>query len=167
MLKSRLKAFFTDKRSALLVRWWAAGAVYFFVGWGTSIGQQSMMGLVFSLGLVMGLLNILIVNPAIRMVFNLGPEKRPQHENTFFQRLSDRMVEFLKTIFIVFVVAMIYVAINTAIVAIADLPPDAVPLPGEPILFGVFYVFVFWCIELVVRRIKETIAANREAASAE
>ena len=166
MLKSRLKAFFTDQRSAMLIRWWAAGAVYFFIGWGTSAGR-SMIDLIITLGMVMGLLNILIINPALRMAFNIGPDKRPQHENTFLQRLSDRLVEFLKTFFIVFTVAMFYQVINRTIIAARDLPLDTVPLPGEPIMFGIFYIFVFWCIDLVVSKIKRIIVSNREAETEE
>lgn len=155
MPKSRLRAFFTDQRSALLIRWWAAGAVFFFIGWGTPIGQQSMIGLAFSLGLVMGLLNILIINPILRLLFNIGPKKRPQHEDTFAQRVSDHLVELLKTIFIVFIVVMFYLVINRTLIAMGGLEPDAVPFPSEPIMFGVFYVFVFWCLELLVNKIKK------------
>lgn len=164
MLKSRLKAFFTDQRSAMVIRWWAAGAVYFFIGWGTPLGRQSMIGLAFSLGLVMGLLNIWVINPSLRMVFNLGPPKRPQHENTFAQRLSDNLLEMLKTLFIVFTVAMIYHVINSTLVAVGDLPPGTVPFPGEPIMFGIFYVVVFWCLELLIIKIKQ-IFANRNVES--
>ena len=165
MQKSRLRAFFTDQRSAMLIRWWAAGAVYFFIGWGTPIGQQSMVGLAFSLGLWLGLLNILIINPSLRLLFNIGPKKRPEHENTFAQRVSDHLVELLKTLFIVFTVAMFYQVINRTIIAVRDLPPDSVPFPGEPIMFGVFYVFVFWCLELLVNKIKKTIVSNRDVES--
>ncbi|GAB5493178.1 MAG: hypothetical protein Phog2KO_33930 [Phototrophicaceae bacterium] len=163
MLKSRLKSFFTDQRSAMLIRWWAAGAVYFFIGWGTSAGQ-SMIELVFSLGLVMALLNILIINPSLRLLFNIG-NKRPQHENTFLQRLSDRLVEFIKTIFIVFIVAIIYELINRAIIALLNLPSDNVPLPGEPIMFGIFYVFVFWCLGVLGNKIKALVVNNRKTES--
>ena len=155
MLKRRLKAFLTDQRSALLIRWWTAGAVFFFIGWGTPIGQQSMIGLAFSLGLILGLLNILIINPSLRLLFNVGPKKRPQHEDTFFQRVSDHLVELLKTIFIVFTVVMLYQVINRIIIAVRGLPSDSVPFLGEPIMFGIFYVFVFWCIELLINKIKK------------
>jgi len=164
MQKSRLRAFFTDQRSAMLIRWWTAGAVFFFIGWGTPIGQQSMIGLAFSLGLVMGLINILVVNPSLRLLFNIGPPKRPPHENTFAQRLSDNLVEIFKALFIVFTVTIFYLVINRALITAWDLPPNAVPFPGEPILFGIFYVFVFWCLELLVIKIKRIIV-NRDVES--
>ena len=163
MLKRRWSAFFTDQRTAMLIRWWVAGAVYFYVGWGTSVGQ-SMIDLVFTLGLMMGLFNILILNPSLRMVFNIGPKKRPQYENTFAQRLSDHLVELLKTLFIVFNVATIYQVINRTIIAVRDLPADSLPFPGEPIMFGIFYVFVFWYLELLINSIKKIIVSNRNVA---
>ena len=149
----------------MLIRWWAAGAVYFFIGWGTPIGQQSMIGLAFSLGLVLGLFNTLIINPGLRLLFNIGPKKRPPHENTYAQRLSDHLVELFKTIFIVFTVTIFYVFINRIIILVSDFPPDSVPFPGEPIMFGIFYIFVFWCLDLLINKIKKIIASNHDVVS--
>ena len=110
----------------------------------------------------MGLLNILIVNPSLRLLYNIGPKQRPPHENTSAQRNSDHLVELLKTLFIVFIVAMFYQVINRTIIAVRDLPRDAVPFPGEPIFFGIFYVFVFWCLELLVNTFKKIIVSGRD-----
>ena len=151
---------FTDRTISLIIRWWAAGAVYFFIGWGTNLGRQaSLIDLVFFLGLVMGLFNAFIVNPGLKMVFNITP-RRPPRENTNWQRMSDYFVELIKNIFIVFIVAMIYVTINVSLIQLLNLPEDAVPLPGEPILFGIFYVIVFVLLEGLVNKVYEAI--NRE-----
>lgn len=104
----------------------------------------------------MGIFNILIINPGLRLLFNIG-RKRPPHENTFWQRLSDYLVELLKNIFIMFAVAMIYRLINQVLVTLLSLPADAVPLPGEPILFGAFYVFVFVCLEWITKKARAAI----------
>lgn len=104
----------------------------------------------------MGLFNILIVNPGLRLLFDMG-RKRPAHENTVWQRISDQLVELLKNIFIMFVIAMIYRIINQALVSLLSLPADAVPLTGEPILFGVFYVFVFVCLDFISNKAKVVI----------
>lgn len=142
----------------MLIRWWAAGAVYFFIGWGTFLGrQQSSIDFVVSLGLVMGLFNIIIINPVLRMMFNIAP-KRPAHENTYWQRISDYLVEVIKNIFIMFIVALIYIAINSALVSLFALPPQSVPLPGEPILFGAFYVFVFVLLAFISEKTKKAIS---------
>jgi len=39
-----------------------------------------------------------------------------------------------------------------------DLPADNVPLPGEPILFGIFYVIVFLLLEWITKMVKRTIS---------
>lgn len=144
---------FTDQTLSLIIRWWAAGAVYFFIGWGTSLGRQdSMIDFVFFLGLTMGMFNAFIINPSLKMVFNIR-STRPPRENTNWQRMSDYFVELIKNVFIMFIVAMIYVAINSAIIRLRDLSTDAVPLPGEPILFGVFYVIVFVLLGAITKRV--------------
>jgi len=150
----RFQKYLTDRNITLVIRWWAAGAVYFFIGWGTSLGnQQTIIDFVFFLGLIMGAFNILIINPGLRMMFNVGP-KRPPRENTGWQRTSDYLVELIKNIFIVFVVALIYLAINRTAISLFDLPVDAVVLPGEPILFGLFYLIVWLLLDAISKKIK-------------
>ena len=97
-LRYRLQVFFTERRIALIMRWWAAGAVYFFFGWGTNLGNQSsLIDFVFSLGVAMGLLNMVVVHPVLKMAFNIGP-RRPPSYNTISQRISDYLVEIIKNI---------------------------------------------------------------------
>jgi hypothetical protein len=74
------------------------------------------------------------------------------------QRISDHLVELLKNLFIVLVVALIYITINRTLILLLSLPVDAVPLPGEPILFGVFYVIVFVFLEAITARTKAALA---------
>ncbi|KAA3661115.1 MAG: hypothetical protein DWQ04_17395 [Chloroflexi bacterium] len=154
----RFQKYLTDRNISLVIRWWAAGAVYFFIGWGTSLGsQQSIIDFVFFLGLVMGVFNILIINPALRMMFNILPS-RPPSENTPWQRTSDYLVELIKNVLIMIVVALIYWAINRAAIAIFDVPTDSVPLPGEPIFFGLFYVIVYWLFEHISNKVRVKIS---------
>jgi hypothetical protein len=150
----RLQKYLTDRNISLVFRWWAAGAVYFFIGWGTSLGnQQFLIDFVFFLGLIMGVFNILIINPGLRLMFNIG-SKRPPHENTGWQRTSDYLVELIKNIFIVLIVAWIYLAINKAAIFLFELSPEAVFLPGEPILFGLFYLIVWVILDAIAKKIK-------------
>lgn len=152
--QSPFRKFLANRNISLIIRWWAAGAVYFFIGWGTFLGNQtSIIEFVFSLGLVMGLFNILIINPGLRLLFDIG-HKRPVHENTVWQRISDQLVELIKNIFIMFIIAMLYQIINQILVSVLSLPSDAVPLTGEPILFGVFYVFVFVSLNFISKKAK-------------
>ena len=117
----------------------SAGAVYFFLGWGTRLGQRdSLMDLVFFLGLAMGIFDTLVVNPALKMVFNVGRAK-PLHELRSAQRLWIRLGDIFLAIGLVAVVMAFYQGINLGAISIFDLPQDQVSLPGEPILFGLFF----------------------------
>lgn len=148
------RKYLTDWNISLIIRWWTAGAVYFFIGWGTFLGNQtSIIDFVVSLGLVMGLFNILIINPGLRLMFHIAP-KRPKQDDTFLQRISDYLLELIKNIFIMFMVAMLYMLINKVLISLLSLPAEAVSLPGEPILFGVFYVIVFVTLDFISDRAK-------------
>jgi len=110
--RRRFERLLTDRNISLVIRWWAAGAVYFFIGWGTSLGnQQSVIDFAFMLGVVIGLGNILVLNPVLRMLFD-PVSTRPPGYNTFSQRISDYLVELIKSVFLVVFVASIYMVIN-------------------------------------------------------
>jgi len=160
-LGQRLRAFFTDRRIALIIRWWAAGAIYFFFGWGTSLGNQAaILDFVFWLGIAMGVFNMLVVNPVLRMGFNLGPDSRNSRGSySLSQRVSDYLVEIIKNVVIMFIVALIYVGLNTVINMVFGLPASNISLPGEPILFGVFYVLVWSLLGWVTQRIVDSFQA--------
>ena len=156
--RQRIRAFFTDRRVSLIIRWWAAGAIYFFFGWGTSVGNRSsILDFVFALGVAVGIFSMLIVEPVLRMAFNLGPNRKPT-TYAISQRISDYLVEIIKNILIVFGVALIYVGINSAINAAFGLPSDNVTLPGEPILFGIFYVIVWVIFGRIWQQIEKAFA---------
>jgi hypothetical protein len=161
MEQRRFQKYLTDRNISLFIRWWAAGAVYFFIGWGTGLGnQQSIIDFVVILGFIMGMFNIIIINPGLRMMFNIYP-RRPRQEDTAWQRISDYLVELIKNVFIMYLIAMLYIAINTGIVLLFDLAPETVPLPGEPILFGLFYVIIYVLIENIAKKIKKLIVNSR------
>ena len=160
----RLRAFFTDRRMALIIRWWSAGAIYFFFGWGTSLGSQAaILDFVFWLGIAMGVFNMLIVNPVLRMGFNLGPDSKISRGSyALSQRVSDYLVEVIKNIVIMFIVALIYVGINSGINLAFGLPATNISLPGEPILFGVFYVLVWSLFGWITQRILDSFQTRRK-----
>ena len=56
---------------------------------------------------------------------------------------------------IMFVVALIYVALNSIINAVFNLSASNISVPGEPILFGVFYVLVWVLFERIWLRIEQ------------
>ena len=48
-----------------------------------------------------------------------------------------------------FSIASLYVALNTLINIVFGLPSDSVIVPGEPILFGIFYLLLYLVIERI------------------
>ena len=128
--------------AVFLIRWWSVGAVYFFIAWGTRLGQYtSLFDLVFFLGLTIGIFHTLIVNPALKMLFNVGWHK-PYAESTFKERFLCRIKDLSLALATVLLVAGVYELINLAAHRVLPLEEGAVFLPGEPILFGLFYALL-------------------------
>ena len=145
----RKKQYREKKKTAVyvfLIRWWSVGAVYFFIGWGTPLGRyQSILDLVFFLGLAIGIFHTLIVNPALKMLFNYGWYK-PYSSSSFIERLVCRVKDFSLAFTGVIAVSQIYRGINTLAVSLFGLSRETVFLPGEPILFGLFYTVIITVI---------------------
>ena len=146
------KRFFTEKRIEILLRFWAAGAVYYFIGWGTGLGTGSVKDFILMLGLVMAILEILIVNPIIRNMLNLESVTE-YHGTTLWSKVLYNLLYILKAIAIMAVVAAVYSVINKSAILLFSLPEDAVFLPGEPILFGIFYLAVFKLSDGLIKNI--------------
>lgn len=117
------------------IRWWAAGAVYFFVGWGTPMGNfDTLIDIVFFLSLVNWVFTTLIINPSIKMLTNRGWHLS-YRESTFVQRFFIRVLDLFVAATSVITVTGIYGFINSQF-------GEEVYLPGEPILFGLMYAII-------------------------
>ena len=135
-----------DLLYAFLIRWWAIGAVYFLIGWGTQLGRQStIIDLVFFLGLAVGLVNTFLVNPALKMLFNMGWHKS-YGSSTFMERFVCRLKDVGLGLLSVSLVMVIYQIINSGAINFFDYPSNKIFLPGEPILFGLFYALLMQLI---------------------
>ena len=146
-----------EKIIEALVRWWGAGAIYFFIGWGTGLGNQSdPLDFIFILGLAAGLLTITILDPIIYNMLDIERKdgelmNKKYHERTIIQNVIVRTSEIFKAVFIVFLVFLTYNGLNILIINIGNLEPTEIPLKGEPILFGLFYLAYFMLIRLIIR----------------
>lgn len=140
------KKFLTEKRIELLIRFWGAGAVYFFVGWGTGLGLGSPLDFILLLGLAMAILEMFAVNPIIKRALNVK-STGGYLDTSVFSKVRFRLLYVLKTIGLMAVVAVIYNLVNQGAVLLFSLPKETLVLPGEPILFGVFYTAVFKVFE--------------------
>ena len=133
------KKFLTDKRIELFIRFWAAGAVYFFIGWGTGVGLGSVLDFIFVLGIVMAVVEMFVVNPVIRLMLHTKSEIG-YLDTTVLSKVKYRLLYIFKTMIIMAVVIAIYEITNRGTISLLGLPSESVVLPGEPILFGIFYI---------------------------
>lgn len=145
------KKIFTEERIVLIIRWWVAGAIYFFIGWGTGLGNKtSPIDLVFFLGLGLGLVNSFVLNPVLNKMFNLKTNKNYM-DISVIEKAKIRLIEILKAMFIVLMMFYCYGFINRTLIQIFDLSSESVPFPGEPITFGILYVILFVLLEKIKR----------------
>lgn len=144
------RKIFTDERIALIIRWWVAGAIYFFIGWGTGLGNKTdLLDFIFFLGLAIGLINSFILNPILNKMFNLKSSKK-YLEIGVMQKIKSRLFEIIKAMIIVMMMVYVYAFINISLINTFNLPSESIPLPGEPITFGIIYVVLFVIIEKLI-----------------
>ncbi|WP_461207096.1 hypothetical protein [Clostridium sp. DL1XJH146] len=138
----------------LLIRWWSVGAVYFFIGWGTKLGSyNSSIDFVIMLGIVIGLFNSLIINPIIKMLYNVG-SKKSYLESSVWEKIWSRLKEVALAILIVYLVTLVYYVINIGAISLLNLSKETVVLPGEPIIFALFYVLIYQLFAYINKKIR-------------
>ena len=115
-----------------IFRWWFAGAVFFFIGFGTSLGQSSSVDLMFVLSLVLGLGTAFVFNPIIYRVFDVKDRGRVINAEYFSRSLLLRVLydilEVMRSFIIVALIWGTYTVLNIAINAFAGNSPDTVVL---------------------------------------
>ncbi|MDF2473142.1 MAG: hypothetical protein K0R21_924 [Anaerocolumna sp.] len=147
------KKFFTDRRIESIIRFWAAGAVYFFIGWGTQIGSNSYLDFIFYLGVAMAVFEMFVVNPVIRLMLNVRTTGQYM-DVPILKKVLYRLGYVFKTVVIMLVVSAIYNIINQIATLVLSLPEKTTVIPGEPILFGIFYLVVYRLLEGFLNNIK-------------
>jgi hypothetical protein len=147
-----------------LFRMWAAGAVCFFAawGWGDSmmaapsgadeliVGAAFSLNIILSLIIVMVLCDLLIVNPVIRMATGqkaLGEEKRA------WMLILKGPLNIIRVMAIMLLIVGSYYVLNTAIIRMFGMDENMVPVPLEPILFGILYGLYYLLIETMLKLI--------------
>ena len=149
---------FSDNFKIGIFRWWFAGAVFFFIGFGTSLGQSSAMDLMFVLSLVLGLGTVFVFNPIIYRMFDVKDQGRIINAEYFARPLLRRvlydLLEVLRAFVIVALIWGTYTMLNTVINAIAGNSPDTVSLGVEPFLFATLYLCYFSLISKIVKGIR-------------
>jgi hypothetical protein len=132
--------------AVMLFRMWAAGAVCFFGAWGRADffeGNSQEAGNLFSFNLIAGLIaimiicDLLIVNPMIRLASGMRAfQDREKKGVTLF---ISGLFHILKVTGIMLIVVVTYYFLNVFFIHILSLDEKSVPVPLEPLLFGILY----------------------------
>jgi hypothetical protein len=144
---------------ALLFRMWAAGAVCFFAAWGRRGAEE--VGNAFSLDLIAGLAVILllaewiIVEPCVRLLFNTGRRIPPGKWG--LSRLFSSLLHIVKITVILLLIVGAYYCLNIFCIAVFKLDENSVPVPLEPILFGILYGIYFFLFSAAESWIKKIV----------
>jgi len=161
--KNRLK----DNTKVLLFRWWLAGAVYFFLAFGSSLGKNlSSIDLTFMLAVAMSFLTILIFNPVMYSMYDIT--KHGKVMNNFYKHHSItegvimKLVEFFKCSFSVVLVSLTYYYANVFLIKITEAEQGNIILKGEPILFATLFIIFYQLISLLPSYPKQNKLENLE-----
>lgn len=123
---------------ALFLKYWFAGAVYFFIGFGLGSYLTDSEAMIIVLGGVMGLTTDVLLNN-IFMHFQSDKEY-----NSFMmvpvKKFWTLFINLIYAVIVVLCVVFTYNIINKWIIASQGLPATDNPLPVEPLLFGLFYL---------------------------
>ena len=145
----------SDNVKVAVCRWWFAGAVFFFIGFGTTLGQADGLDLMFVISLVMGLGTAFVFNPIIYRVFDIKAGDRVVNAEYFsrplLRRVAGDLGEVLRAFLIVILIWMTYVAINFVANRMLGNTPDTVVLGVEPFLFATLYLVYFTLTRLAGR----------------
>lgn len=141
---------------AVLLKFWFAGAVFFFIGWGLFINTVDQLDLTLILGLVLGIVTDLLTNRILR-----GMEQGKGQYKPFMMFPKKHYLSFvwniLYGILLCVLVVYTYQIINVAAIRIYHLPETKVTLGAEPILFGVFCTGY----DMLLLQIKKVFAKRR------
>ncbi len=131
---------------AAFIKFWFAGAVYFFVGWGLSIQSADQLDLVLVLGLIHGLVTDILVNRIL--VFIETPEKPcRKYILCYSKKFFSVPVNLVFSVFFVFFVAYVYHAINALAMSFGWVPDGFIFIGAEPIGYGLLF-FITGGLEL-------------------
>ncbi len=137
-LKKKFLRFWPSWVKVALLKWWIAGACYYFVGMGSSMGQGAI-DIIFQIGLVMGCVGALMVYPLIKYFTNPGDN----YSQFIFIRSKSPIRIILHVFynwFLVTLVAYSYQGINLIINAVMHNEASVIRFPVDPIFFGLFYL---------------------------
>jgi hypothetical protein len=123
---------------ALFIKFWFAGAVFYFIGWGLSAGSQDQLDLVVVLGLVHGLATDLFVNRIL--VFIETDDENRRYMIYYSKRFLSVPINILFGLICAFLVAYTYSIVNFFAMRGGLVAEGYIFLGTEPILYGLLYI---------------------------
>lgn len=152
-----------DNVKIAFIRFWFVGLIYFFVGWGTSLGQNDdPLDLIFVLSLVTAAGHLFIFNPIIYKMFDVQRNglfvNKKYNERSIFQGVIYNLLEFLKCVFITILVFLTYQLINYLLVDVLKMSQ----LGGEPILYSIFFTAYYSLISFISSKLALLFKKNRK-----
>lgn len=133
---------------ALLIRLWAAGAVCFFVFFGTTASLDLFDSLFLGAGIHF-LMDKLVVTPVIRGALKTKADLLKKYQQmTMCQRIKRWLYEFFEMLLCVMAVIYTYHGINIFAIKVGFVNMDQVFISVEPfgyaILFTLYYYFFYY-----------------------
>jgi len=143
---------------AALFRMWAAGAVCFFAAWGRAGAMETnaffSLELIATLIVVMILADLLIINPVLRLVSGKRVFDSSKSGPDLF---LGGILHIAKVSSIMVLVVITYYFLNVLFIRIFAMDENSVPVPLEPLLFGILYGlyyflfgFLFDCVKKIL-----------------
>ncbi len=149
------KLLSSDKAKTVILKFWLAGAVYFFIGWGTGLGEYAfVIDFVFILAVALFIAFRVIYNPIVRLMFDV--KEYNHREQSLTKRVFENFRDFFLNVLIMIIITLTYSGINALINLIFNLASDIIIIPGEPILFGVFYTVYSELLMYGINKFKKT-----------
>lgn len=145
---------------AVFIKFWFAGAVFFFVGMGIpSLNSANQIDLSLVLGIVLGMVTDLLVNNIFRY---LATDKNDFGAYMVFgkKRFSSFFLNILYNIVISFLIAYTYTAINILAMNRGIVKQGEIWLTTEPILYGIFYLLFDFIVLGIIALIKKLTHKN-------
>ncbi len=149
---------------AILIKFWFAGAVYFFIGMGiASLNTVDQYSLVLILGIVLGMVTDLLVNNIFRFMETDRADFKPYMvfgQKKFYTFFTNILYNIILSVLI----AYTYNSVNLLAVRLSWVEEGGVWLTAEPLLYGVFYlVFDFIVLGAIALVRKAGKSGQREA----
>lgn len=156
----------SDSTKIKIIRWWCAAAIYFFIGWGTTLGgNETPYDLVVALGIVAGLANVFVVHPVIYAMFDIERkgkiENKKYYERTVLEGVWHKLGEVFKCLLVSIMVFFIYQIINISIINIFNGDESSVVFGGYPITYGIFFLGCYLLCDGIANKIKDLIERKK------